>query len=74
MARIAFLGIGRMGAPMAGRLVAAGHELTVWSRTRKHAEVLAERTQPESRVSSAFLRRYAALATSASRGAVLRKI
>jgi 3-hydroxyisobutyrate dehydrogenase len=43
MARIAFLGIGRMGAPMAGRLVAAGHELTVWSRTRKHAEVLADR-------------------------------
>ncbi|HEX8862638.1 MAG TPA: NAD(P)-dependent oxidoreductase [Actinomycetes bacterium] len=43
MARIAFLGIGRMGAPMAGRLAAAGHELTVWSRTRGHAEALADR-------------------------------
>ena len=43
MARIAFLGIGRMGAPMAGRLAAAGHELTVWSRTRARAEALADR-------------------------------
>ncbi|MBX6384929.1 MAG: NAD-binding protein [Microbispora sp.] len=30
---IAFLGLGRMGVPMAGRLVAAGHEVTVWNRT-----------------------------------------
>jgi len=43
MARVAFLGLGRMGAPMAGRLAAAGHELTVWSRTRKHADALADR-------------------------------
>ncbi len=43
MTRIAFLGMGRMGVPMAGRLVAAGHELTVWSRTRGHAEALANR-------------------------------
>ena len=43
MTRIAFLGVGRMGAPMAGRLADAGHELTVWSRTRAHAQVLADR-------------------------------
>jgi 3-hydroxyisobutyrate dehydrogenase-like beta-hydroxyacid dehydrogenase len=43
MTRIAFLGLGRMGIPMAGRLVAAGHELTVWSRTREHAEALGNR-------------------------------
>lgn len=30
---IAFLGLGRMGVPMAGRLVAAGHKVTVWNRT-----------------------------------------
>ncbi|WP_460370867.1 NAD(P)-binding domain-containing protein, partial [Actinocorallia lasiicapitis] len=30
---IAFLGLGRMGAPMARRLVAAGHQVTVWNRT-----------------------------------------
>jgi 3-hydroxyisobutyrate dehydrogenase and related beta-hydroxyacid dehydrogenases len=29
MARIAFLGLGQMGAPMARRLLQAGHELTV---------------------------------------------
>ncbi|WP_405147516.1 NAD(P)-binding domain-containing protein [Sphaerisporangium sp. NBC_01403] len=30
---IAFLGLGRMGAPMARRLVNAGHKVTVWNRT-----------------------------------------
>jgi 3-hydroxyisobutyrate dehydrogenase len=40
--RVAFLGLGRMGAPMAGRLSHAGHELVVWSRTRAHAEALAD--------------------------------
>ncbi len=29
---IAFLGIGLMGAPMAGRLLAAGYRVTVWNR------------------------------------------
>jgi 3-hydroxyisobutyrate dehydrogenase-like beta-hydroxyacid dehydrogenase len=43
--RVAFLGLGRMGAPMAGRLSTAGHELVVWSRTRAHAEALADRAQ-----------------------------
>jgi 3-hydroxyisobutyrate dehydrogenase-like beta-hydroxyacid dehydrogenase len=43
MSRLAFLGLGRMGVPMAGRLAAAGHELTVWSRTRQHADALASR-------------------------------
>ncbi|MFC5186181.1 NAD(P)-dependent oxidoreductase [Actinomadura harenae] len=43
MTRIAFLGLGRMGAPMAGRLLAAGHELTVWNRTPERAAPLAER-------------------------------
>jgi 3-hydroxyisobutyrate dehydrogenase len=43
--RVAFLGLGRMGAPMAGRLSDAGHDLVVWSRTRAHAEALAGRAQ-----------------------------
>jgi 3-hydroxyisobutyrate dehydrogenase len=43
--RVAFLGIGRMGAPMAGRLSHAGHDLVVWSRTRAHAEALADRAE-----------------------------
>lgn len=41
MSRLAFLGTGLMGAPMARRLLAAGHELTVWNRTRSRAEPLA---------------------------------
>jgi 3-hydroxyisobutyrate dehydrogenase/2-hydroxy-3-oxopropionate reductase len=31
--RLAFLGLGIMGRPMAANLVKAGHEVTVWSRT-----------------------------------------
>ena len=45
MTRVAFLGLGRMGAPMAGRLSAAGHDLVVWSRTSAHAEALAGQAQ-----------------------------
>jgi 3-hydroxyisobutyrate dehydrogenase len=39
--RVALLGLGRMGAPMAGRLSNAGYDLVVWSRTAAHAEALA---------------------------------
>ena len=38
--KIACLGLGKMGAPMAHRLLAAGHQLTVWNRTRARAEPL----------------------------------
>jgi 3-hydroxyisobutyrate dehydrogenase-like beta-hydroxyacid dehydrogenase len=38
--KIAFLGLGKMGSPMAHRLLAAGHPLTVWNRTRERAEAL----------------------------------
>jgi len=37
--KIGFLGLGNMGTPMALRLLAAGHELSVWNRTE-------ERTKP----------------------------
>ena len=33
MAKLAFLGLGVMGYPMAGHLVRAGHDVTVWNRT-----------------------------------------
>jgi 3-hydroxyisobutyrate dehydrogenase-like beta-hydroxyacid dehydrogenase len=39
--RIGFVGLGKMGTPMARRLLAAGHELTVWNRTRERSEALA---------------------------------
>ncbi|NBZ85992.1 NAD(P)-dependent oxidoreductase [Stagnihabitans tardus] len=38
MAKVAFLGLGVMGFPMAGHLVAKGHEVTVWNRTAARAE------------------------------------
>lgn len=38
--KIAFLGIGLMGKPMATRLLQAGYPLTAWNRTRAKAEVL----------------------------------
>jgi 3-hydroxyisobutyrate dehydrogenase len=36
--RIAFLGLGVMGAPMAGHLARAGHRVTVYNRTAARAE------------------------------------
>jgi len=41
MAKIAFLGLGVMGYPMAGHLQAAGHEVTVYNRTTAKAEAWA---------------------------------
>ena len=41
--RLGFIGIGLMGRPMVLRLLAAGHEVTVWNRSRdKLAPVLAQ--------------------------------
>ena len=38
--KIGFLGLGQMGVPMAMRLLAAGHELSVWNRTEARADPL----------------------------------
>jgi 3-hydroxyisobutyrate dehydrogenase len=40
----AFLGLGAIGRPMAARIAAAGHELTVWNRTAERAERFAKET------------------------------
>ena len=37
-----FCGLGKMGVPMAARLLAAGHEVTVWNRTPGRAGELVE--------------------------------
>ena len=42
MADVAFLGLGVMGAPMAGHLAKAGHGVAVYNRTRAKAEAWAE--------------------------------
>jgi 3-hydroxyisobutyrate dehydrogenase len=42
MAKLAFLGLGVMGAPMAGHLQGAGHDVTVFNRTASKAQVWAD--------------------------------
>jgi 3-hydroxyisobutyrate dehydrogenase len=41
--KLAFIGLGVMGGPMAGHLAAAGHAVTVYNRTRAKADVWAAR-------------------------------
>ncbi|MEM9726602.1 MAG: NAD(P)-binding domain-containing protein, partial [Pseudomonadota bacterium] len=41
MAKTAFLGLGVMGAPMAGWLARAGHDVVVYNRTASKAEAWA---------------------------------
>ena len=43
MAKLAFIGLGLMGTPMATRLLEAGHDLTVWNRTAEKTRPLTER-------------------------------
>ena len=38
MAKLAFLGLGVMGAPMAGHLQKGGHDVTVYNRTASKSE------------------------------------
>jgi 3-hydroxyisobutyrate dehydrogenase len=40
--KIGWIGAGRMGVPMAERLIKAGHDVTIWNRTRAKAEPLAK--------------------------------
>ena len=40
--KVAFIGIGKMGLPMAGNVLRAGHELTVFNRTASRCEPIRE--------------------------------
>ena len=40
--RIGWIGMGRMGYPMAERLLKAGYDVSIWNRTRSKAEPLAK--------------------------------
>lgn len=44
MAKIAFIGLGVMGYPMAGHIAAKGHDVTVYNRTaaKDRVQVLKE--------------------------------
>jgi 3-hydroxyisobutyrate dehydrogenase len=41
--RIGWIGMGRMGYPMAERLLKAGYDVSIWNRTRAKAEPLAQK-------------------------------
>lgn len=41
--KVGWIGIGRMGYPMAERLLKAGYDVSIWNRTRSKAEPLAEK-------------------------------
>jgi 2-hydroxy-3-oxopropionate reductase len=43
MSQLAFIGLGRMGLPMAARLLAAGHSVQVWNRSPNAYHTLLER-------------------------------
>ncbi|MFN2540495.1 MAG: NAD(P)-dependent oxidoreductase [Mycobacteriales bacterium] len=47
--KVAFLGLGRMGVPMAAHVVRAGHDVTVWNRTPGKAGDLVELGATEAR-------------------------
>ena len=40
--KIGWIGLGRMGSSMAERLIKAGHDVSIWNRTRAKAEPLAK--------------------------------
>jgi 3-hydroxyisobutyrate dehydrogenase-like beta-hydroxyacid dehydrogenase len=56
--KVGLLGLGNMGTPMALRLLAAGHELSVWNRTEErtkpliHEGAIAAATPAEAELSS----------------------
>ncbi len=52
MAKVAFLGLGVMGFPMAGHLAAKGHQVTVWNRSPAKAEAWVAR-HPGTRAATA---------------------
>jgi 3-hydroxyisobutyrate dehydrogenase len=54
--RVAFLGLGAMGLPMAGRLLDAGNELRVWNRTPGRSGELASRGAIEARAPAEAVR------------------
>jgi 3-hydroxyisobutyrate dehydrogenase len=53
MAKIAFIGLGIMGGPMAGHLAAAGHDLTVFNRSMSKTKAWIEKYGGEAAVSPA---------------------
>ncbi len=53
VAKVAFLGLGVMGFPMAGHLAAKGHDVTVWNRTPARADAWMEKHRGRKAASAA---------------------
>ena len=51
--KLAFLGLGVMGFPMAGHLAKAGHEVTVYNRTSTKARAWTEQYKGAAKSTSA---------------------
>ena len=54
MTKLAFLGLGTMGAPMAGWLAKAGHAVTVWNRSPARGVAFAARFPGLSKLLAGF--------------------
>lgn len=52
MPKLAFLGIGLMGKPMAARLLDAGYAVTLWNRNRAKAEALLAQNAPGAQIAA----------------------
>ncbi|MBB4303837.1 2-hydroxy-3-oxopropionate reductase [Rhodobium orientis] len=70
IARIAFLGTGIMGAPMARNIAAAGFDVAVWNRTGGKAEALADVVRVATGVADAVADADAVITMVADGGAV----
>jgi 3-hydroxyisobutyrate dehydrogenase-like beta-hydroxyacid dehydrogenase len=55
--KVAFLGLGVMGFPMAGHLARAGHHVAVYNRTMKKAERWADEYDPKNEPAKKTARR-----------------
>jgi 3-hydroxyisobutyrate dehydrogenase len=44
--KLGYLGLGLMGLPMAGRLLNAGHDVTVWNRSAEKTATLVKAGAP----------------------------
>ncbi|MDB5805832.1 MAG: 2-hydroxy-3-oxopropionate reductase [Betaproteobacteria bacterium] len=72
--RIAFLGIGLMGLPMARNLLKAGFPVTVWNRTRSKAEVLVEEGATVAETPEDALRQADLVITMLESGAIVEEV
>ena len=72
--RLAFLGLGLMGKPMAGRLLQAGCALTVWNRTRAKADALGTLGAQVAATPSAAVQRADIIISMLENGAIVHEV